>query len=121
MDGIESTILRVDLEDHPAGRVVRVRGEIDLSTIALFRERLAECIDGTQPVIIDCSGLEYLDMSAVRAFEDFHRSVSLQDRQVVIVGSVPIVHKVLEIVKLNQRIPLVDTLGEALRLIEKKE
>jgi anti-anti-sigma regulatory factor len=62
--------------------------------------------------------LGYLDLQCVRVLQECYRGAQQHGRRVVLVGSTPIVHKLLTILKLNQRIPLVDSLGEALQLIK---
>jgi anti-anti-sigma factor len=115
-----SAILQARYEETPSALILHLRGEVDGLTAPLFREHLLRLVGLDRPIIVDCHQLQYLDMRGVRVLEDCHREAARQGQRLVLVGSVPLVHKILTIVELSQRIPVVDSMGEALRILEQE-
>jgi len=110
-------ILHTRFEDIPSGSILHVRGELDLSSAPSLRAELVRLLDRGRSVIVDCSELQYLDMAGVHVLEDCHQRAAHRGQRLVLVGSVPLVHKILAIIRLNERMPVVDAIGEALELL----
>jgi anti-sigma B factor antagonist len=110
-------ILHTQSEDIPSGSILHVIGELDLASAPYLRAMLVRLIDRGRSVIVDCSELQYLDMAGIHVLEDSHRQAADRGQRLVLVGSVPLVHKILAIIGLNERMPVVDTIAEALELL----
>jgi len=110
-------ILRTWSEDIASGSILHVLGEVDLSSAPSLRTTLMGLIGRGRPVIVDCSELQYLDMKGVHVLEDCHERAEQLGQRFVLVGSIPSVHKILVIIKLHERMPVVDTVGEALAML----
>jgi len=110
-------ILHTRSEDIPSGSILHVHGELDLSSAPSLRAQLVRLLDRGRPVIVDCSELRYLDMAGVHVLEDCHQRAAHRDQRLVLVGSVPLVHRILAIIKLNERMPVVHAISEALELL----
>lgn len=110
-------ILHTWSEDIPSGSILHVLGEVDLSSAPSLRTTLMGLIGRGRPVIVDCSELQYLDMKGVHVLEDCHERAEQLGQRFVLVGSIPSVHKILVIIKLHERMPVVDTVGEALAML----
>jgi anti-sigma B factor antagonist len=110
-------------EETPSVSVLHVGGEVDLLSAPLLREHLMRLIiEGHGvPVIVNFSELRYLDMKGVRVLEDCCRRAERQGSQLILVGSTPLVHRILAIVELEQRIRVVATMGEALKVLGKRK
>ncbi|HLW47783.1 MAG TPA: STAS domain-containing protein [bacterium] len=106
-------ILQTWSEETAAGSILHVRGEMDLSSAPFVRAELMRLVGRGGAVIVDCSQLQYLDMSGIHVLEDCHQEAEEQGQCLVLVGSVPLVHRILTIVGLNRRMPVVDTIGAA--------
>ncbi|ONI87865.1 anti-anti-sigma factor [Actinosynnema sp. ALI-1.44] len=53
---------------HPDGRpLLTAHGEIDLTTIAEFGAALATAVGDGRPVVVDLTGVDYLDSGAINA------------------------------------------------------
>src|SRR5579859_1513646 len=109
-------ILQTWSEDIPSGSILHVLGEADLSSAPSLRTALMRLIDRGRSVIVDCSELQYLDMTAVHALEECHERAEQLGQRFVLVGSVPSVHRILMIIKLHERMPVVDTRSEERRV-----
>jgi anti-anti-sigma factor len=110
-------IFRVSLEERASCYILHVRGEVDFATAPSFRGHLMRLVGRGRSIIVDCSNLQYLDMKGIRVLEECHRRATERGERLVLVGSDPLVHNILTIVQLNQRIPTLDTLDEALTVL----
>jgi anti-sigma B factor antagonist len=53
----------------PAGYVFSVKGEVDLATVSTLERTLAEHIQQRQPIMLDLSGMSFIDGSGLHAFK----------------------------------------------------
>src|SRR5690348_8818667 len=88
-------ILRTWSEDIPSGSVLHVLGELDLSSAPYLRTALMRLIGRGRSVIVDFSKLRYLDMTTVRVLEDCYKRAEQLGQRFVLVGSVPVIHRIL--------------------------
>ena len=72
---------------------------------------------GGRPIIVDCSELRYLDMQGIRVLEECHRRAEQESQRLVLVGSSLLVQKILTIVRLDQRLPVLHTVEEAINAL----
>jgi anti-sigma B factor antagonist len=74
--GANKEILQVHASNAPDGRVVlRLTGELDLSTVNIFSGALEDLLDGDPVAIeLDLSELLFLDSSGVGAYVTAHRA-----------------------------------------------
>ncbi|HEY3249061.1 MAG TPA: STAS domain-containing protein [bacterium] len=96
--------------------VLHVHGEIDLATAPKLAQHLAS-LPGDAPVVVDFTHVEYLDLTGVRALEDFHAQSIAADRPVIVVGPLPQVRRILDLVGLGRRLRIVDTVAMALEAL----
>ncbi len=101
---------------HSAGRVLALSGEIDMATEHNFQEAVTEALV-TQPhgrVVLDCTDLRFIDSSGLRVLIRAHKTA--KEHQVLLAIAAPI-HRVLQtlrVTSLDTRIPIFDTVSEAL-------
>jgi anti-anti-sigma factor len=105
--------LTITTEHHGRRRsVLHVRGELDLCT----RDRLRRAISSAlkhQPriLVVDLSGLDFIDCSGLSVLIWAHKRLAEQERQLLITGSKPIVRRVIclagaeEYLHLSERMP----------------
>lgn len=77
--------------------LVRVRGDIDLSTATRLGEELQRAVSGTAVVVVDLAGVGFLDSTGVRALVDAHRAAGRLDRHLYVAGAHTWVAKVLDV------------------------
>ena len=53
----------------PAGYVFSVKGDLDLATVDILEQALAEHIQQRQPTMLDLSGMSFIDGSGLHAFK----------------------------------------------------
>lgn len=69
-------------EDIADATVLHLRGEVDLVTTPLFRERLSVLVSRRRHIIADFSQIEYFGMSGVRVLEEVHAVCAREGRRV---------------------------------------
>ncbi|WP_159941539.1 MULTISPECIES: STAS domain-containing protein [unclassified Nocardiopsis] len=101
---------------HEAGRVLALDGEIDMATEDRFQEAVTEAIT-TQPlgrVVLDCSDLRFIDSSGLRVLIRAHKAAKEQRALLAIASPIQRVLQTLRVTSLDTRIPVFDTVSEAL-------
>lgn len=87
--------------------VVAVRGECDILTAPLLRERLLELAGQSARMVVDLSGLEFLDCAGLRALLVGRRCVELLGGALVITAPSPPVTRVLQLTGLDRDLTIV--------------
>jgi anti-sigma B factor antagonist len=88
---------------------VSLKGELDLSTVAKVEEELrrVESSDATL-LVLDLSGLTFLDSTGLRAVITADERARAQGRRFVIVKGPDAVQRVFAITRLEERLEMVD-------------
>ncbi|MFP5257201.1 MAG: STAS domain-containing protein [Acidimicrobiia bacterium] len=96
--------LTIRTEETAAGHVVRVGGELDLASAPQLSEALADPSgDVSQPVVLDLSGVSFIDSSALRALLLAGRQLADAGRTLQIGPRSEAVRRVLEVTQLDQQ------------------
>jgi anti-anti-sigma factor len=110
----------VAVDQHDAGPVVHLRGEIDLSNSDPIRAEIVRAVpQDARGVVLDLSETTYLDSSGVRLLFDLaERLRARRQRLVLMVTGPAIVRRVLILTKLDEAVPLREDLDGALAALE---
>lgn len=105
--------------DAPDVQVVQVTGEADASFAPALRARIFSGFDeGRCHVVVDLSGVEYLDSSILAVFVGAQKRVrQTQTGSIQLAGPPVRVREVLEVTGLDELLPVVDTVDDALATI----
>jgi anti-anti-sigma factor len=86
----------IDLAVAPSGAVV-VRGEIDLETGPSLESALTEAVrHGTGDLVVDLSGVDFMDSAGLNVFVRTYKHLVGQDRRLVVRGPSPVVRRILD-------------------------
>ena len=102
----------VDVAPHRD--VVRVcpRGELDLATVDLLRDRLEELTAaGFTRVLLDLRELTFLDSSGLRLVLELERESRAEGWELAVIEGTPEVRRVFEVTGLRTVVPFLDTSG----------
>lgn len=104
------------LESSPAAVVLRLRGEVDLSTVSIFRQALHSAAEVGLHVILDFAGITYVDAGGFRAIKDVRaREVQKQGRQLVLAAPSALIRRIIQLLELDVLLfPSVDAALRAL-------
>jgi anti-sigma B factor antagonist len=85
------------------GTVLHVTGRLDGTSVSHTRERLHAAIaQGESDVILDVSGVEWVDVTGLGVIVDVHRRLRRQGRRLVLRGCAPRVRRALAVTKLTR-------------------
>jgi anti-sigma B factor antagonist len=88
--------------DHPLGVVLSVAGELDLATAPLLQEELERAMSAAEAVVIDLSGLGFIDSSGLRILVRAERELRALGRQLVLVRGSRAVDRVFQLTSLDR-------------------
>lgn len=97
-----------------ASEIVSLAGELDMAHAATVSDALDALADTARPVIVDLSGLEFIDSSGI------HAIIQPRPQQGVVMLVCPPgnIQRVLSVTKVDRVLPLYETLDEALAAVE---
>ena len=111
--GSPSPILKIETEDHGGTYVVRLSGEVDLTTITLLQGALDGQVHDSRNVILECQHLTYMDSTGLNLLADLYR----QGRRFVFVAPTPALQKILKITGLDTLLPVAASVEEAINVL----
>jgi anti-sigma B factor antagonist len=94
--------------------IAEVTGDIDISTVSGLRERLLGLADGGQPLIVDLNGVSFIDSTGLGVLVAATRRADAHGGSLHAVCSRKPTRKLLWLTGVDRRIPLTDTVDEAL-------
>lgn len=93
--------------------VVRVTGEVDLGNAKMLERELLQRATNNH-LILDLSGLAYLDLSGVRALEAIQAFCQAHDRAIVLANPSLPLRRLFDLIELGQRMLIFDSRERAL-------
>jgi anti-sigma B factor antagonist len=108
--------LGIDVERQGDADLVRVTGEVDLNVSPQLRVRLKELTRQERPfIVIDMSGVPYIDSSGVATLVECLQGVSRYRGKLRLAGLTTRTSSVFEISRLNTVFSICGSVEEALR------
>lgn len=98
------TELSVSVEDGRAGSpvVVRLAGEVDVTTRALAEVLAAETARKPRLLLVDVSELAFIDSAALQEFVRAHRKLRADGGRLALVGPAGAVARIIQLTGLDQ-------------------
>ena len=107
------TILEVETKRTDGLVQLVLRGELDLSTVDKVEQELAALeAEGERLVVLDLSGLTFLDSTGLRLMVTADQRAQKDGRRLVIVKGPETVQRVFSITKLDETLEMVDSVAE---------
>jgi anti-anti-sigma factor len=94
---------------------VTVAGEIDLVTAPQLRDQVRTLPEGD--IVLDISGVRLLAAAGLRVLLDLHDCRARAGAEVVLAGAPPSVQRVLCVTGLDQTLPMIATIEEAVAFV----
>jgi anti-sigma B factor antagonist len=96
-------LLRCEFARDGTKETLTVTGELDISTVAALERAVARTLDGQGGAFyVDTSALTFMDSTGADALIRLHQRLADLGRRLVVVSPTPQVHRVLEILGLDQ-------------------
>ena len=89
-------------------------GELDLASVSTLQGHLKAVAQAEGNLLIDMTGLRYIDSTGAKAFLDAHRMLSRTGRRIVLAAVQPLTMRILEVMGLEKVIPIFPTVDAAL-------
>ncbi len=105
--------LRFSMETHGTAVVVSAHGELDITSSQRFDERLSEAAAASDQVILDMSAVDFMDTTALAVIVTHWRRHAEEGGVFLLAGARYRYTKALWITGLADRLPMYDTVGEA--------
>ncbi|NPV70900.1 MAG: anti-sigma F factor antagonist [Firmicutes bacterium] len=112
--------MKVDFESAGNVLVVRVEGELDLSTAPQFRASVEHALDRTmaRDCILNMKGVSFIDSSGLGAILGRYRRVTQAGGKMALCGVIQRVRPILELSGIKRIMPLYDSEKEALASLQ---
>jgi anti-sigma B factor antagonist len=110
--------LDIEVRNERGVVIAAVAGEIDVSSVAQFRERLYELADNGGTLVVDLNRVAFIDSSGLGALVGTARRVAEHGGSLYAVCAQPQPRRLLWTTGVDKRIPLAATLAGALMLQE---
>jgi anti-sigma B factor antagonist len=106
--GVTELSVSVSVEDREGGSrtVVRLAGEADVTTWALAEVLGAEAAKKPRLLLVDVSGLTFIDSAALHQIVQVHRKLRADGCRLELVGPSPAVARILQLSAIDQVIPV---------------
>jgi anti-anti-sigma factor len=109
------TAFAVRRVDHPLGVVLTLGGELDLASVPLLQEQLDRAMRGRAAVVIDLSGLRFIDSCGLRTLVGAERQLHGSGGRLVLVRGPRAVHRLFELTRLDSHFEFCESPSAALR------
>jgi anti-anti-sigma factor len=104
----------ISVAAEPAHTLVTLTGECDLNNGRRLRDVLtSEVSRGTRRVIVDLSGLSFMDSTGMQILLSVRTVLALRGGTMALISPQPVVARVLELTGATELIPVYDSLEEA--------
>ena len=114
-----SDLLTVDVDARGSAVVVAVRGELDLATVPVLRDRLdsvAELSAAPSPLAVDLSGVTFIGSAGLALLVELHNTCRERGIPMALVATGSVVLRAIHVTALDQvfsvHASLADALGE---------
>ena len=97
-----------------------LNGELDLASVSILQAQFKAMARMEDDLIVDMSGLEYIDSTGAKALLDAHRQLSRTGRRIVLAAVQPMARRIIDVMGLEQAIRIFSTVEAALEYLRAK-
>jgi anti-sigma B factor antagonist len=107
-------------EDHEGVVCLALTGDLDLASVPTLQAHLKAIAETDDNLIVEMSGLKYIDSSGAKALLDAHRLYARTGRQVGLAAPSPMTRRILELLGLETVLPVFATVDTALQMLRRR-
>src|SRR5579864_6729443 len=90
-------------------------GELDLASVATLQAQFKAIAQLEDHVIVDMSGLRYIDSTGAKALLDAHRLLSRTGRRIALAAVQPMARRIIDVMGIEKAILVFPTVDDALK------
>ena len=113
-------ILRRSLQDGVVVLCVEGTDALDTACAAAFKHAAVEAIPDGGDVVVDLSGLDFVDSAGVGAFVGLYKAARARGARLRFAGARPGVRSVLELIRLHRILEISDEVAGAARELRER-
>ena len=102
------------IKDLNGAVVISFEGDVDLQSSPHAREVLLECVNRNRPLLVDLSGVNYIDSSGVASLVEALQNARKRGSNLFLVAVSETAMRVFKLARLETVFTIFDTLEEAL-------
>lgn len=102
------------VREEPGALVASFSGEVDLEHSPTARQVLLDCVGRSNKVLVDLSGVEYIDSSGVASLVEAFQKAKKSGVEFALVSVNDSARRVLELARLDKVFTIHDTLADGL-------
>jgi anti-sigma B factor antagonist len=102
--------VELDQQDQDGVAVLRLAGDVDVSQSLAVRDAVGAAIETGTPVVVDLSGVRFIDSSGIGILVTAHRRAP---EAFAVAGAVEAVRRALELTRTDRILRLFDSVDEA--------
>lgn len=106
-------LLRVTRLDLERAVCLAIAGELDLASVPTLTHHLRAAAETEKHLIVDMSGLRYIDSTGAKALLEAHRRLTQRGRRIVLAAVSPMAKRILAVLGVEQVLPVYPTVDEA--------
>jgi anti-anti-sigma factor len=94
--------VQVETEDRGGQAVTVVSGEVDAATADAFEQALRPAIADSTTIVLDLSGVSFMDSSGLRSLMAIHSEVTARDGRIQLADTSSVVDRLLSVTGLDE-------------------
>ena len=106
-----------NIQDQDKATVVAFEGDVDLESSPMARKVLLECVEKRKPVLVDLSGVGYIDSSGVASLVESLQSARKMGQDYALVAVSEGALRVLQLARLDKVFTIHDTVEQGLEAV----
>ena len=106
--------MQIEKSNNNGVTTLTVSGEVDLHASPKLREELQACVSEKTPVLlVDFTGVDYIDSSGLATFIEYLRDASAHKGKIALFGLKKKVRTIFDLVRLNELFTITDSADAA--------
>ncbi len=107
-----------EIKEQGGAVIVALEGDVDLQSSPDARKVLLECVGRKMPVLVDLSGVGYIDSSGVASLVESLQSARKAGSNLILVSVSEGARRVLELARLDKVFTICDTVEDGIAQVQ---
>lgn len=107
--------MKHEIREHGGYTVVAFEGDVDLDSSPAARKVLLDCVNRTRPLVVDMSGVSYIDSSGVASLVESLQAARKAGQGFALAAVSESALRVLQLARLDKVFAIHPSLDEALK------